>query len=190
MVQLKANPRSHIESKEAPASYPSTACSGKLSLLCEPSLTRPDSSQQWIRPRVMNPRPITLEPPLGLQACVTKLGNQSCCLQLETNLITNKKKSCSTSITIAPSDLAEQPELFPTNSPELGMGAKASESGHCGGASVGKNEDIPGAFTRGKTAGEAEIAGSLATVCKLDKKMTNGTTEANNLELVVDMDEV
>ncbi|KAK8619031.1 hypothetical protein V6N13_133000 [Hibiscus sabdariffa] len=111
-------------------------------------------------------------------------------LSVETNLITNKKKNCSTSITIAPSDLAEQPELFPTNSPELGMGAKASESGHCGGASVGKNEDIPGAFTRGKTAGEAEIAGSLATVCKLDKKMTNGTTAANNLELVVDMDEV
>lgn len=89
---------------------------------------------------------------------------------------------------MAPSDLAELQELFPTNSPELGMGANASEPvgtaelvGHCGGAWEGKKEDMLGALTYGKTAGEAEIAGSLVTVCKLAKKMTMGTAAANNL---------
>ncbi|KAE8662915.1 hypothetical protein F3Y22_tig00113124pilonHSYRG00408 [Hibiscus syriacus] len=105
----------------------------------------------------------------------------------ETNLMTNKIKSCSKRLAMAPSDLAEQPEIFPTNSPELGTGAKTSERGHCGGASVGKNEDILGEFPCGETGGEAETAGSLVTVCKLDRKTRNGTKATNKVVLVVDM---
>ena len=63
-------------------------------------------------------------------------------------------------------------------------GATAELVGHCGGASEGKNGDILGALTYGKTAGEAEIAGSLVTVCKLEKRMTIGIAAANNLVLV------
>lgn len=93
-------------------------------------------------------------------------------------------------------NLAELAELFPTNSPdsELGTGANASELG--GAAELrgrwllgeGKNEDILGAVTYGKTAGEAEIAGSQVELrpSNIAKKMTIDTAAQNLVTVAMD----
>lgn len=63
----------------------------------------------------------------------------------------------------AQSNLAELEDLLPTKSPEVEAGGSASgEAAKLAGAStppalgVGKNEEISGAVTYGKTAGVAE----------------------------------
>lgn len=84
---------------------------------------------------------------------------------------------------------AEPEELFPINSPELGTGANASGTG--GSAEfrghwsdgAGKKEDILGAVTSGKTAGEAVIVGLLERASTLEKRRTTdiaATAEAVN----------
>jgi 3-oxoacyl-ACP reductase-like protein len=85
-------------------------------------------------------------------------------------------------------------ELFPTNSPELGTGANAAELG--GAAELrgrwslgeGKNEDILGAVTYGKTAGEAEIAGSQVELrpCNIAKKMNIDKAAQNLVRVAMD----
>ena len=91
--------------------------------------------------------------------------------QQRAKIITNTVQILTAIIARPPSDLAAQEELFPINSPELGAGANASEFWEVG---EGKNDDISGAFTYGKIAGEAEITGSLVEhrKCRLRKKMT------------------
>lgn len=90
--------------------------------------------------------------------------------------------------------LAELEELFPINSPELGRGPNASGlggsaelRGHSS-VGVGKKEDILGAVTYGKTAGEAAIIGSLERASKLQKRITRSiAAEAESLLEVVAM---
>lgn len=78
---------------------------------------------------------------------------------------------------ICPLSFIELEELFPINSPELGTGANASNFGGSAGPKVhpslgeGKNEDILGAATCGKTAGEAVIVDAVVRVSTLAKKM-------------------
>jgi hypothetical protein len=73
-------------------------------------------------------------------------------------------------------------ELFPMNSPEIGTGANFPNLGGAAGprshSSVGggKKEDMLGAFTYGKTAGEAPIVGSLVRASALAKNMIIGIT--------------
>ena len=91
-------------------------------------------------------------------------------------------------------NLTELEELFPTNSPELGTGANASELGgaaELGGRwslGEGKNEDILGAVIYGVTAGEAEIVGSQVEVrlCNIAKKMAIDKAAQNLVEVAMD----
>lgn len=68
------------------------------------------------------------------------------------------------------------------NSPEIGTGANFPNLGGAAGprshSSVGggKKEDMLGAFTYGKTAGEAPIVGSLVRASALAKNMIIGIT--------------
>lgn len=75
--------------------------------------------------------------------------------------MTNRMQILTPKMTGPPSNLAEPEELFPINSPELGTGGNASEFGEAVVVGEGKKDDIFGAVTDGKTAGEAEITGSL-----------------------------
>ncbi|KAK3183884.1 hypothetical protein Dsin_031170 [Dipteronia sinensis] len=88
-------------------------------------------------------------------------------------LITSKKLSVAQNIGPPPSNLVEVEELFPINSPALGTGATASELGKAAELEEGKNDDIWGAVTYGKTVGEAEITGSQVEhrKCRVMKKM-------------------
>lgn len=66
---------------------------------------------------------------------------------------------------------------MPTNWPELGTGANASDALEASSLGEGKKDDILllGGFPFGKTAGEAEIVGTtlddLHRACKLANKM-------------------
>ncbi|KAK2666032.1 hypothetical protein Ddye_004606 [Dipteronia dyeriana] len=102
-----------------------------------------------------------------------------------TKLITSKKPSVAQNIRPPPSNLVEVEELFPINSPALGNGASASELGEAAELEEGKNDDIWGAVTYGKTAGDAEITGSQVEhmKCRVIKKMIVDKT-ADNLVIV------
>ncbi|CAK9175173.1 unnamed protein product [Ilex paraguariensis] len=87
---------------------------------------------------------------------------------MSSTLVTNKKYNPAPNIAMPPSNFAELDKLFPTNSPELGIGADASnlggtaELGGCWVLGEGKNEEMLGAVTYGKTAGDAESVGTLS----------------------------
>ncbi|KAK4845194.1 hypothetical protein QYF36_002112 [Acer negundo] len=100
-------------------------------------------------------------------------------------VVTSKKLSVAKNIRAPPSNLVEVQELFPINSPALGTGATASELGEAAELEEGKNDDICGAVTYGKTAGEAEITGSQVEhrKCRVTKKMIVDKT-ADNLVIV------
>lgn len=75
--------------------------------------------------------------------------------------MTDEIQSFTPNTTVLPSDLAELEDLFPINSPELGIGADASDFGDAEELEEGKKEDIFGEVSKGKTVGEAEMIGSL-----------------------------